>query len=106
MGETKQQVTQTNRPQAKPAHDSRTRAEQQSYRINFSEALRNPATDRFLRINQVLEIIPVARSTWWKGIKEGIYPRGVKLSERTTAWRESEIMGLIDRLTNEGREAV
>ena len=25
-------------------------------------------------------IIPVSPSTWWKGIKDGIYPKGIKLS--------------------------
>jgi predicted DNA-binding transcriptional regulator AlpA len=87
------QTTRTTRPQAQP------------HRIQFPEALTPPTTDRFLRINQVLEIIPVARSTWWKGVKEGAYPRGVKLSERTTAWRESEIQALIERLSSEARGA-
>lgn len=57
--------------------------------------------DRFLRINQVLAIFPVARSTWWSGVKEGRYPKGVKLSERTTAWRQSEIDALIARLSEQ-----
>ena len=57
-----------------------------------------PSGDRLLRINQVLEKFPVGRSTWWAGVKDGKYPRGIKLSERTTAWRESEVDRLIDRL--------
>lgn len=57
--------------------------------------------DRFLRINQVLEIFPVARSTWWAGVKDGRYPKGIKLSERTTAWRRSEIDALIERLSDQ-----
>lgn len=57
-----------------------------------------PSNDRFLRINQVLEKFPVGRSTWWAGVKDGKYPRGIKLSERTTAWRQSDIEALIDRL--------
>lgn len=58
-----------------------------------------PVPDRFLRVNQVLELFPVARSTWWKGVKDGLYPQGVKLSPRTTAWRMSEIQALIVRLS-------
>lgn len=61
-----------------------------------------PIPDRFLRVNQVLELFPVARSTWWKGVKDGLYPKGVKLSERTTAWRMSEIQALIERLSGGG----
>lgn len=42
-------------------------------------------------------IIPVSPSTWWKGIKEGRYPKGVKLSARTTAWRVQDIRALIEK---------
>ena len=56
---------------------------------------------RFLRLPQVLEIFPVSKSTWWQGIREGKYPKPVKLSVRTSAWRESDIDDLIDRLGNE-----
>ena len=53
---------------------------------------------RFLRLPQVLEIFPVSKSTWWQGIRSGKYPKPVKLSERTSAWRESDIDALCDRL--------
>jgi predicted DNA-binding transcriptional regulator AlpA len=49
----------------------------------------------FLRLPQVLELIPVSKSTWWAGVKAGRYPAGVKLSSRTTAWRASDIRRLI-----------
>jgi prophage regulatory protein len=47
-------------------------------------------------------IIPVCPSTWWKGIKKGIYPAPVKLSENVTAWRVEDIRALIDRINNQG----
>ena len=53
--------------------------------------------DRFLRLPQVLERVPVSKSTWWKGIRDGIFPKGIKLSTRTTAWRESEIDAVGDQ---------
>ncbi len=46
---------------------------------------------RFLRLPEVLERIPVSKSTWWSGIRKGIFPKPVKLSTRTTAWMESDI---------------
>lgn len=62
----------------------------------------------FLRIRQIIGepkakppipgIIPVSRSTWWKGIRDGKYPKPVKLSERTSAWRGTDIDALVDRL--------
>lgn len=55
--------------------------------------------DRLLRLPQVLAIIPIPKSSWWAGVKKGIYPQGLKLSLRTTVWRESDIKGLIDSLS-------
>ena len=49
---------------------------------------------RFLRLPQVLERIPVSKSTWWAGVRKGTFPKPVKLTERTSAWSES----VIDRL--------
>jgi predicted DNA-binding transcriptional regulator AlpA len=61
-----------------------------------------PATG-FLRLNQVLAIIPIGKSTWWRGCKSGIYPAPVKLAPRTTAWRAEDIAALVERLGNEGK---
>ena len=40
--------------------------------------------------------IPVSKSTWWSGIKSGRFPAGVKLTEKTTAWRVEDIRKLIE----------
>jgi len=53
--------------------------------------------DRFLRLPQVLERIPVSKSSWWNGCRSGIYPAPVKLSARTTVWKESDIDALINQ---------
>lgn len=57
----------------------------------------------FLRISQIVSdkkkgvvgLLPFSRSTWWSGVKSGIYPQPVKLSERVTAWRRADIESLI-----------
>ena len=54
---------------------------------------------RFLRLPEVLERIPVSKSTWWAGIRQGRFPKPVKLSMRTSAWRETDI----DALCNQGQ---
>ncbi len=54
--------------------------------------------DNFLRLKDVLKIYPVSKSTWWAGVKSGKFPAGVKLSERTTAWRLSDIKKLMEGL--------
>jgi prophage regulatory protein len=45
-------------------------------------------------------IIPVSKSTWWAGVKSGRYPKPVKLSPRTTAWRVEDIRAFIDGLAD------
>jgi len=43
-------------------------------------------------------LFPVKKSTWWQGIKDGRYPKGVKISRRCTAWRVEDIRALINRV--------
>jgi len=45
-------------------------------------------------------VYPVSKSTWWAGVKSGRFPKPVKLSPRTTAWRAADIHRLIDDLGN------
>jgi prophage regulatory protein len=51
-----------------------------------------------VRINTFVgpgKAIPVARSTWWAGVKSGRYSAPIKLGPRTTAWRVEDIRALI-----------
>lgn len=63
----------------------------------------------FLRLAQIIgdakadppvpPIIPVSRSAWWYGVRDGRYPQGAKLGPNTTAWRVEDIRALIERLS-------
>ncbi|MCF0075206.1 AlpA family phage regulatory protein [Dyadobacter sp. CY261] len=46
----------------------------------------------FLRLEQILKLIPVSESTWWRGCKSGRFPKPYKLSQRITAWKISDIV--------------
>lgn len=59
----------------------------------------------YLRLNDVLSIIPVGRSTWWAKVKSGEYPQPVKLSKRTTAWKVQDIRDLITTIDNNANKA-
>jgi predicted DNA-binding transcriptional regulator AlpA len=67
-------------------------------------------SQRFYRLRDIIgdrkqgifPIIPVSKASWYAGIAEGIYPKPVKLSEKTSAWRSTDIDALVTRL-NEGR---
>jgi len=55
---------------------------------------------RLYRLPQVLERIPVSRSSWFAGIQSGRYPKGYSLGMRTTVWRSDEIDQIVTSLTH------
>ena len=57
--------------------------------------------DFFLRLPQVLERIPISKSAWWQGCKEGRFPKPIKLGPRTSAWRSSDIAALVEQLSQQ-----
>lgn len=57
--------------------------------------------DFFLRLPQVLELIPISKSAWWQGCKEGRFPKPIKLGPRTSAWRSSDIAALVEQLSQQ-----
>ena len=58
--------------------------------------------NKLLRINQVLALVPVGRSSWWEGCRTGRYPKPIKLGPRTTVWRAEDIAAFIESLGNQG----
>jgi prophage regulatory protein len=61
----------------------------------------------FLRLPQIIgnpkadppipAIIPISKSTWWQGVKDGRYPQPVRsLGQRITVWRAEDIRALIE----------
>lgn len=48
------------------------------------------------RIKVVTQFIPVSPSAWWQGVKEGRYPKPVKLSERVTCWKNADLWAVIE----------
>lgn len=67
--------------------------------MKMSNKINLPETG-FLRLNQILELIPVGKSTWWARVKRGEYPQPIKLGKKTTAWRAEDIKELIESLSN------
>lgn len=54
--------------------------------------------DALLRLPQVQAIFPISKTAWYEGIRTGKYPAGIKISERSVAWRRSSIVQLINSL--------
>lgn len=72
----------------------------------MTQAIQLPVTG-FLRLTQILgdpnaeppipPLIPVGKSSWWQGVRNGRYPQSIKLGPRTTVWRAEDIRALIER---------
>ncbi len=61
----------------------------------------NLPTIGFIRLDKILRVIPICRSVWYKGVKEGRYPQPIQISERCVAWRAEDIHALIEKLNNQ-----
>ena len=48
--------------------------------------------DRILRLNTVLDRTGLSRSTLYRKIEAGTFPRQVWIAERCAGWRESAIL--------------
>lgn len=69
------------------------------------------ANERFLRLKQIIgdpkanppipPLLPIGKTAWWKGIAEGRFPQGIKLSKKITVWLYSEIMILLEKLSQQ-----
>lgn len=63
---------------------------------------------RLLRLKQIIgdakaeppisPIIPISKSSWWAGVKAGLYPEPLKIGPNTTVWREDEVRALVEDL--------
>jgi predicted DNA-binding transcriptional regulator AlpA len=42
--------------------------------------------------------LSISKSAWWKGVAEGKFPKPIKLGPKTTCWRESDILALINNI--------
>lgn len=62
----------------------------------------------YLRLKQILgnqktnppiqPIIPIGKTSWWQGIREGKFPKPIKLGPRITVWRIEDIRALCDSI--------
>lgn len=53
----------------------------------------------FYRLSELLKIYPVSKSEWYLGIKEGRYPAAIHLTKRTSCWRKSDILALVEKMS-------
>lgn len=66
--------------------------------------MKEERTKKLLRLKEVLQIIPVSRSVWYRGMDSGKFPRPIKLSPQTVAWRSEDIWACFDELYAQARK--
>ena len=42
--------------------------------------------------------IPISKSTWWQGVRDGRFPQPKKLGPRMSVWNAEDIRALFDGL--------
>jgi|TARA_B110000503_G_scaffold28894_1_gene46250 prophage regulatory protein len=43
-------------------------------------------------------LLPIGKSQWWEGVRQGRYPQPVKLGPRTTVWKLEDIERIAETL--------
>ena len=51
--------------------------------------------DSLIPQNDVLRIIHISRTSWWRGVKDGRYPQPIRLGPRMNRWRIGTIRELV-----------
>ena len=49
----------------------------------------------YLRLEQVLRIVPVSKASWYLGVQSGKYPAAIKLGSRTSVYKLETIKKLL-----------
>lgn len=72
-------------------------------------------TERLIRIKEIVGdkkanppvsgILPIGKSQFWAGVRSGKYPAPLKLGPRTTCWKLSDILLIVEEgvLAKEGK---
>ena len=55
----------------------------------------------FAKLPAILHAVGVSKSAWYRGVKDGVYPKSVHLGKRSVAWRVSDIRALIEKISKQ-----
>ena len=64
--------------------------------MSFEQDFPRTGFVRLLNILAPKGPIPVCKSTWWQGVKDGLFPKPQKLGPRTTVWKAEDIRALFE----------
>ena len=69
--------------------------------MNTKHAATGAPVETYLRPAQVLAHVPVSRSTLWRWVRDGKFPKPVKLGVMTSAWRASDVAAWLEQASAE-----
>lgn len=50
----------------------------------------------YIRLKDILKILPVSKSYFYRMVRDGAYPSGIMITSRTRAWKKSDIYKLLE----------
>lgn len=56
------------------------------------------------RAEQILKLLPVGKTKFYKMVKDGDFPKSIRLSANTTVWRNSDVLAWLENLDQKPTE--
>lgn len=64
-------------------------------RLNMKQSF---SDSKCIREKELLKVLPFSKSTLWRNVQNGTFPKPIKLSEKVTVWSESEIEVWLEKI--------
>ncbi|MBB4863309.1 prophage regulatory protein [Pseudomonas nitritireducens] len=62
--------------------------------------------DRFMRLDEVLYTTGLGKNTLYRRIREGSFPKQVRIGPNSVAWRQSDVEGWMQKIAASNDESV
>lgn len=57
-------------------------------------------SEKLLRLKQVVERTNISKATIWRWVKDGTFPKPIRITSRVTVWKNSDVEAYIASVTN------
>ncbi len=56
----------------------------------------------YIRLATLINFVPFSKSTFWRKVKAGKFPKPYKLSDNITAWKAEDVRAWMDKMEQGG----
>lgn len=67
----------------------------------YSDELESHIKEVLLNTTEVAQLIGVSRTTFWRNVKTGYFPEGLKVSKGKKVWKRSQVIDWIQAKRDE-----